>query len=353
MPENGKKRIQEVEGLDVDYDTLPLTFMDKNKLYWKYIFLIPLAWVIHAINCWRKIKDMNIKDKRIYTFGDFFCNTIPAFLKKSKEKDIKWIVSVFHIIDSPTKRKGGHSFFSNFISKIIQSFSFYLIKNKADIIIVLNEDLKNDLAVRGFDRDKMYILGAGINYDFIDKMPSEDGGKYDACFMARLSTTKGILDMPDVWKKVRKTVKNARLVVIGAGVKKDLDRIKEKVLKNKLEDSFEMVGAVSDQEKYAIMKNSKVFVFPSYEEGFAISILEAMVCKIPVVAWNLSVYSTIYKDAIITVPKGDINSFSENVVKLLNDKNFRDSQIEKGLELAKGYDWKNLAKKGYEIINAS
>ncbi len=350
MPENGLKRIKDGEGLDVEYDTLPLLFMDKGQLYWRYIFLVPLAWFIHARNCWKKISALEIKDKLMYASGDFFCNIVPAFLKKSKQGDIKWIVSIFHIIDSPFRRKGGHSFLSNLFSKTLQKFSFLLIKKKADLIFVLNEDLKENLTRQGFRRERMHVLGAGIDFERIRAVPEQNFRKYDACFMARLSTTKGIADIPRIWAYVTKNIKTARLLVIGEGLKTDVEKLKQSISEFGLEKQIDLVGAKIGQEKYRLMKTAKLFIFPSYEEGFAISILEALACKMPVIAWDLPVYKAIYGKRISMVSKADLETFGAQVVKLLNDHKMREAMALDGFNFAQEYDWGLIARKGYQII---
>ena len=43
------------------------------------------------------------------------------------------------------------------------------------------------------------------------------------------------------------------------------------------------------------MKSSKLFIFPSYEEGWGISITEAMACGLAVVCYDLKAYDVFGK----------------------------------------------------------
>jgi glycosyltransferase involved in cell wall biosynthesis len=349
MPENGVPRIRAGEGLDVHYDPLPLMFMDRSSLYWKHIFLVPLAWAIHAVNCWKKIAALTINDGKMYSSGDFFCNTVPAFLKKSRDPRITWIVSIFHIIDSPLKRKGGHSFISNLISMLLQRFSFSLIRKKADVIFVLNDELRSSLLALGFPSGKMFVVGAGIDFRQIDRVAAEGCG-YDACFMARLSATKGLFDLPRIWAGVVQQYPAAKLLIIGEGLPKDVDSLKKSFADAGLSGQITMVGAKSGEEKYRLMKSAKLFIFPSYEEGFAISILEAMACKTPVIAWNLPAYSAIYGERILVSAKGDVGNFSRQAGDLLGNEQKRLARAQAGYAFAQSYDWDAVAQKAAEII---
>lgn len=64
-----------------------------------------------------------------------------------------------------------------------------------------------------------------------------------------------------------------------AGVLSDKNYL-EKLLKEatvlKVEDRVEILGAISDEEKYNLYKNCKAFVFPSLSEGFGLPVIEAM-----------------------------------------------------------------------------
>ena len=170
--------------------------------------------------------------------------------------------------------------------------------------------------------------------------------------MARLSPTKGIFDIPKIWEGVTRARRNSRLVVIGDGLKKDVVKLRFLISEYKINKQINMVGAKNGSDKYSLMKSSKVFIFPSYEEGFAISILEAMACKIPVIAWDLPVYKAIYEDAIVTVPKSNVAMFIKEILNLLSDDKSRILHAEKAYNFAMQYDWKVIAQKAYKRINS-
>ncbi len=174
---------------------------------------------------------------------------------------------------------------------------------------------------------------------------------YDSCFMARLSPTKGVFDIPKIWEEVVSENNEAKLLIIGNGLEKDERKIRLSIRQCNIEQQIDMVGLKTGSEKYRLMKSCKIFVFPSYEEGFAISILEAMACKLPVVAWDLPVYKLIYKDAIIKVPVGNNEIFARKVLELLGDYGLRLSYAQRGYELSRNFDWDVIARKSYEWIN--
>lgn len=351
MPENGLDLIRTKEHLDVKYITLPLTLLDKHRLYWKYNLAIPLIWFIHTVMATIKILRINIDKKCLFSSGDFFCNIIPAFLLKIRDKKINWMVLIFHIIESPFKRKGGNSFLSNLTSYLLQRFSFCFIRSKADKVLVLNEDLKNQLVTDGFAVKRLFVSGAGVNLNEIESVLSPEDKIYDACFMARLSPTKGVLDIPLIWREVIKEKKNSKLLIIGGGTEKEERTMHSSIIQSNISGQIEMAGFKTGIEKYRLMKSCKIFIFPSYEEGFALSILEAMACRLPVVAWDLPAFKAVYEDTIITALKGNLKLFARAIISLLANEKMRQDYAEKGYHFAKRYDWDIVAKRAYEGIN--
>lgn len=354
MPEQGLDLIKTKQGLKVNYITLPSTFGDKNHIYLKSRFFTPLiifGWIIQTIRSLIKLPDIKTEDNKIFSAGDFFCNTIPPFLFKIRNKNIIWIVFIFHIIDSPFKRKSGYYFLNNFISYLLQKFSLCLVRKKADKILVLNGEVKLGLIRMGFEESKIFVSGAGIDFAKIDAVNYNALARYDACFMARLSPTKGIFDIPRIWQGIIKSRAGSRLLLIGGGgFREDVERLKNLISEYNLEKYIDMAGSKTGEEKYSLMKSCKILIFPSHEEGFAISILEAMACKLPVVAWDLTVYKDIYKEAIITVPDGKFDIFINEIIKLLSDDNLRKKYSEKAYNFAKQHDWDTVAEMAYQAI---
>jgi glycosyltransferase involved in cell wall biosynthesis len=57
-------------------------------------------------------------------------------------------------------------------------------------------------------------------------------------------------------------------------------------LKTAAGNTVEFVGEISQEEKYKLMSQAKAFIFPSEDEDFGITPVEAMACGTPVIAFN-------------------------------------------------------------------
>jgi glycosyltransferase involved in cell wall biosynthesis len=232
----------------------------------------------------------------------------------------------------------------------MQKFSFNLIKRRADRVIVINHLVKEELIHRGFRPDRIYCSPCGVDLDVIEAYPI-GSESYEGVFLGRLHQSKGIYDLANIWRQVVDKLPTAKLAIIGGGderIKKSLD---EYLKKMRLENHVQLLGYLENDKIFPILKASKVFLFPSHEEGWGISIAEAMACKLPVVSWNLEVYKDIFEDTIVEARENDYLLFAEKVISLIYDAKKRLEAGERNLRFIRKYTWKEVAKIEKSIID--
>lgn len=76
------------------------------------------------------------------------------------------------------------------------------------------------------------------------------------------------------------------LVLAGNSSKKYVEKVKDAITKNKLENRVHILGKISELDKKYYLKNCEAFVFPSLREGFGIPPIEAMSFGKPVFLSN-------------------------------------------------------------------
>lgn len=108
---------------------------------------------------------------------------------------------------------------------------------------------------------------------------------------------------------------------------------------------------MSDEEAFSIMKSAKVFLFTSHEEGFGLSVAEAMLCNLPVVAYNLPVFEKVFKKGICLCKYLDTTEMANKVVELLKNDDQRTRMGTEGHHfISSNYDLDVFAKRELEII---
>lgn len=283
----------------------------------------------------------------IYASSDLFWEVIPAFIFKIRNKGFEWVQVIHHIYPDWKKRPGNKII--GFLGYYLQKFSLWLIRKKADKIILMNNLVKNDLLLRNFDEEKMYVSANGINFDYFNSL-EKAGLSYAGVFLGRLDASKGVSDFIPIWKKVCEKIPEAKLAIIGGGEENFKRKLSRKIKESGMEKNIEMLGFLENDKVFPILKSSKIFLFPSYEEGWGIAIAEAMACGLPVVSWNLPVYKEIFEKHTIQVEENDLDVFSEEIIKLLEREDLRKKIADEGKEFIQKHSWDNVAKKEYEII---
>ncbi|MFZ4724284.1 MAG: glycosyltransferase family 4 protein [Paludibacter sp.] len=109
------------------------------------------------------------------------------------------------------------------------------------------------------------------------------------------------------------------------------------------------IGYVPNIELPAIINQSKVFLYPSLRESFGIPILEAMACGVPVITSNTSSMPEIAGDAAVIVNPNNPDEIRDAIIHVLNDDNYSNILIEKGLVRTKMFSWKVMAEKYLEL----
>jgi len=118
-----------------------------------------------------------------------------------------------------------------------------------------------------------------------------------------------------------------------------------------LAENIKLTGFVDEEEKYKFLNQSKVFVFPSYEEGWGMAVAEALASRLPVVAYDLPSYREVFPEAFLTVKVGDTEAMAQAILNLLQNESDRRSWREKGYNVVQRYDLDKIAKEQWEIIS--
>ena len=180
--------------------------------------------------------------------------------------------------------------------------------------------------------DKAILISTnGVN---AEKYYTSDEKICDGIFVGNYSERKGSKYLFQIWDKVNERT-NAKLCIIGKGW--------SEIPKNSV-----YYGFVSEREKIDLLAKSKLFVFPSLYEGFALAVAEALASSLPVVTWDLP-WSKRYPVAV-KVKFDDVNAFADEIVKLLKDENLRKEIGMKSREFAKTLSWDRAANLEREAI---
>lgn len=284
---------------------------------------------------WKKAKT-----DLVITVSHFMHDLLPALVFARLTK-AKLIVYVHHLHPSLYERSKYHPFLLSLLAWVNDLISMQMIKLFADLVMVVSSQVKSQCVKLGIQEQKVAITMNGINIDYITKIPTSKD-RYDACFLGRIYPLKGIFDLVTIWKEVCSKFSDVKLAIIGEGARKYENMLRDRIKMNELSGNVILKGYLSENEKYAALKSCGIFVFPSYEEGWGIAVCEAMVCRLPVVAYYLPAYG-IFGDAIVKVSVGDKKAFTEELLRLLADEKLRAKMGEDAHAMANQFNWGKVA----------
>lgn len=106
---------------------------------------------------------------------------------------------------------------------------------------------------------------------------------------------------------------------------------------------------ISDAFLVALLNASDVYVHASEIEGFGLSVLEALACGIPVVAYKTADFRQIIGNAGFLLDQGNIDGMHESLLLLSNNELLRKELGCRATEFAKNFTWNKTAKKYLDL----
>ncbi|MFM6918447.1 MAG: glycosyltransferase family 4 protein, partial [Dolichospermum sp.] len=174
----------------------------------------------------------------------------------------------------------------------------------ADHIFVASSFTKKSLLEIGIQEAKITVIPYGAPVDYFQPRPKKDNC-FRALFVGRVSPRKGVHYLLPAWQDLK--LDNAELVLVGQNLFPTgwLEQYK---------NICRHVPSVPHLLLNDYYSSANVLVFPSLVEGFALVLLEAMACGIPIITTPNTAGPDIITDAIS-------NNIRSCCVRCSNDRN--------------------------------
>ncbi len=209
-------------------------------------------------------------------------------------------VFLFHI-PSPGKLEG--RWMHRWVAGVAHRLSLRWLAS-ADCIFVGNSEVFRELAERGFDRQRLTIQPPAVDPEAILSATPEPGPQ--VLFIGRLVAQKGVYDLIDVAGQL-----DLSFGLIGDGELRG--ELKKRIREEKLEERVQLFGGLPEARVYGLLLGCRCLILPSYQEGYALVVAEALIAGKPAVAYELPHYREIFGEALVTVPAGDTLALAEAV----------------------------------------
>lgn len=220
---------------------------------------------------------------------------------------------------------------SNYAKKEICDY-FPSSENKIEIVYnsadFNNNALSADAEISFFERNgisKPYILGFGS--------------------LETRKNTLGLIKAFDMLPENHKV--NNQLVLFGF---RGFEQSKEQRYIQDNHCNVVVLDYISDEEKASLYRNAKMFVFPSFSEGFGIPLLESFTNNCPVITSNRTALPEIGGSACIYIEPDDLKNISDAMLKLLESKDIRYKLILNGKQRLLDFDWDKTSEGVIKIL---
>lgn len=233
----------------------------------------------------------------------------------------------------------------------------YALTNASKIIAV-SENTKQDLIkLYGGVSDKISVVHHGV-----ERPKTEKGGRRTEkksyrndpiLYVGRMELKKnilGIIEAYDILRRKNLFILNKLVLAGGSGF--GFGEIKKAVENSPFKEDIVLKGYVSDAEKNNLLKNSAVFVSPSFYEGFGMPVLEAQCAGIPVIASSSSCLPEVAGQGAVLVDPNDSGGIALAMHKILGDESLRQNLIQAGLENVKRFSWEKCARETLKVLTS-
>lgn len=233
--------------------------------------------------------------------------------------------SIFCLISKMFKKKyilhlhgGGFDTFYSKQKEIIKRYINFIF-DKSSVILVLSDSWTD--IVKKYSDTQVKVLKNSIN---IPKYNNYNDNKKNILMLGRLTTKKGIYDLLDTAELVLRKDSEVKFLVAGDG---ELDKVNKIIQEKGIQESFKLLGWIDEQTRDAILRETMIYILPSYYEAMPMSILEAMSYGIPIISTSVGSIPEVVKEESngYLLEPGDIKGFEDKILHIVNNVELREN----------------------------
>lgn len=180
-----------------------------------------------------------------------------------------------------------------------------------------------------------------------------DGRKRYVFGFGAADTRKNTQRMLNVWASLSdKYHEKYQLVLVGlndCAMKKFTSQVKE----IGCGDSVTLCGFADEEDMSALLSGADIMFYPSLLEGFGLPILDAFVCRSPVVTSNTTSLPEVGGDAVCYVDPICEKSIADGLMKLMDDDSMRCELVKRGLQRVESFTWDACVDRFIDFIERS
>jgi glycosyltransferase involved in cell wall biosynthesis len=220
----------------------------------------------------------------------------------------KKLICLVNIIHSGMRKKRSFELF-------VCSFVF---RRCYGILLLNNASLIREFSDRFKTKGNISLTTNGVSVGDFYFSPEKTN---DLLYIGIAEERKGAFDLPEIVERIRNSIPEVSMKILTRSG--DINKLRRLINEKNLTENIEIISDyITERRKRELLATSKVFVFPSREEGIAIVIAEALASSLPVVLYNVESLK-IFSSGTLKVEPGDIDAYAYTIKMLLEDDKLR------------------------------
>lgn len=224
------------------------------------------------------------------------------------------------------------------------------IARKAKIILTPSQFSKDEfIKLYSFPAEKILVTPLGYDQKIFNSLPDQIENEFVSnitkpfiFYIGRLEEKKNIIALISAFEKIKNKF-DLQLVLAGKpGF--GYEKIKKKIEKSFYQKDILIPGWLSDRKIALCLKKAKIFVFPSFYEGFGLPLLEAFACGCPILAARGHSLEEVGADACEYFNPKDWLDLAKKIEELLIEEGKLESLKQKGFVRVQNYSWNKNAE---------
>jgi glycosyltransferase involved in cell wall biosynthesis len=167
-------------------------------------------------------------------------------------------------------------------------------------------------------------------------------------FFSTLEPRKNVSGLLDAYELLLASGGSIPELVLAGKATEDARPWLERLERPPLKGVVRHIGYVDSDQRRALFEGARLLVQPSFEEGFGLSVLDAMTLGVPVVAANRGSLPEVLGDAGLLVDPEQPAEIANAIARMLNDQEYAAACTSKGLARARTFCWDQTARVVYE-----
>lgn len=163
-------------------------------------------------------------------------------------------------------------------------------------------------------------------------------------FVSTLWRYKNADGLIRAFRKVSQKFPDTELAIVGRDHAGYLDEVRQLTTSLGLDGQVKFIGPVQNQSLPELYQAAKVFVYPSFEETFGLTLVEAMRCGVPVIASDVTSIPEVLGGAGVLIDPHDDDEIAGAMMAVLGNPPHGAELKEKGLLRGREFSAESMAR---------